>query len=185
MVAVAVSSAARDYRHCLHDELFDATLMITERSRDKRCPKCKIDCPRETWTRNPNGYVRPYCDSCTRRQRVEWRKDNPERTKEYNSAYYQAHRKEHRKTAIKRRKENREKIREYLLSHPCVDCGETNPVVLEFDHVRGVKRNEVSRFDACSWRIIEAEIYKCDVRCANCHRLATYNRRLAIKEVRN
>lgn len=41
-------------------------------------------------------------------------------------------------------KENGCRVVEYLLKHPCVDCGETDPVVLTFDHVRGKKRDNVA-----------------------------------------
>ena len=64
---------------------------------------------------------------------------------------------------------------DYLLSHPCVDCPEADPVVLEFDHVRGVKVNNVAVMihkNVPLWRI-QAEIEKCEVRCANCHRRKT------------
>lgn len=71
------------------------------------------------------------------------------------------------------REANKERIYEYLLVHPCVDCGESDPIVLEFDHVRGTKKKNVSRM-ACgstySWTAIKIEIDKCDIRCANCHR---------------
>lgn len=63
---------------------------------------------------------------------------------------------------------------EYLLTHPCVDCGETDPVVLEFDH-RSEKRSaivDLMRRHA-PWEQILEEIVKCDVRCANCHRRRT------------
>lgn len=63
---------------------------------------------------------------------------------------------------------------EFLLTHPCVDCGESNPLVLEFDH-RGDKRagiNELLRTET-PWSEISLEIEKCDVRCANCHRRRT------------
>lgn len=59
---------------------------------------------------------------------------------------------------------------EYLSKHPCVDCGEPDPVVLHFDHVRGVKMMTIS---AATQRgtlaALVQEIEKCDVRCVNCH----------------
>ena len=74
---------------------------------------------------------------------------------------------------------NRARVDEYLLTHPCVDCGVTDLVVLEFDHVRGVKVGDVSALvtSGYPWTKIEAEIAKCDVRCANCHRRVTVERR--------
>lgn len=64
---------------------------------------------------------------------------------------------------------NRAFVLKYLRSHPCVDCGESEVGVLEFDHVAG-KAIEVSRLvrNASLDRLID-EIQKCQVRCANCH----------------
>lgn len=47
--------------------------------------------------------------------------------------------------------------------------------VLEFDHVRGSKIDAVTRLlsKRLCWPSIEAEIAKCEVRCANCHRIKT------------
>ena len=52
----------------------------------------------------------------------------------------------------------------------CIDCGETNPLLLDFDHLRD-KRANVSQLvqSGFSWATIAAEIDKCVVRCANCH----------------
>ena len=73
---------------------------------------------------------------------------------------------------------NAERIFDYLMQHPCVDCGEADPLVLEFDHVRGEKKRNladlVQRYGR--WETIKTEIDKCDVRCANCHRRATAKR---------
>lgn len=70
----------------------------------------------------------------------------------------------------------------YKLLHPCTDCNETDPLVLEFDHVpeRGEKRLRVG--NAYKWtpkRLPEllAEIQKCEVVCANCHKRRTELRR--------
>ena len=69
---------------------------------------------------------------------------------------------------------HREKLLAYLVSHPCVDCGEADFVCLEFDHVRGEKIGNIAEMIGdYAWTKIEAEIAKCDVRCANCHRRKT------------
>lgn len=70
-------------------------------------------------------------------------------------------------------------IQEYLSTHPCVDCGESNPIVLEFDHVRGRKRMAVSELVTRGYKVedIMAEIAKCEVRCGNCHRRKTVTER--------
>ena len=73
------------------------------------------------------------------------------------------------------RAKNDERLLAYLLDHPCVDCGETDPLVLDFDHrVPSLKSDEVSRIAYYRpWQVVLEEIEKCDVRCANCHRRKT------------
>lgn len=81
-----------------------------------------------------------------------------------------------RERTTKTRKAIREWVHNYLLEHPCVDCGETNPVVLEFDHVRGTKHFNIGEAASrvLSLKRVQAEVAKCEVRCANCHRQKTY-----------
>ena len=68
----------------------------------------------------------------------------------------------------------------YLRGHPCIDCGETDPVVLEFDHREGAEK-AFNVSDAVRSKValktVQAEVAKCDVRCANCHRRITHKRR--------
>jgi hypothetical protein len=69
-------------------------------------------------------------------------------------------------------------IEAYFVEHPCVDCGETDRDVLDFDHVRGEKRFNVAQLRSGPWslqRLID-EVAKCDVRCSNCHRKITRKR---------
>ncbi len=68
---------------------------------------------------------------------------------------------------------------EYLSTHHCVDCGESDPIVLDFDHVRGEKRCNIAEAGRVlsSLSDLEEEIAKCEIRCANCHRRVTYSRR--------
>lgn len=65
-------------------------------------------------------------------------------------------------------------IAHYLESAPCVDCGEADVVVLDFDHV-GVKRYGVVElaYREASIASLKREIGECEVRCANCHRRRT------------
>ncbi len=65
---------------------------------------------------------------------------------------------------------------------PCVDCGiKYPPHVMDFDHVRGVKVDDISRMVRVrvGERRLQAEINKCDVVCANCHRERSHQRSLA------
>lgn len=73
------------------------------------------------------------------------------------------------------RARNDDRLLSYLLDHPCVDCGETDPLVLDFDHRDpSLKSNAVSRMVYRQpWQVVLEEIAKCDVRCANCHRRKT------------
>lgn len=128
----------------------------------KRCSKCR----QEKALTEFNRYGRskdgrqPYCRACA-------------------SSYFTA-RRDVILPMIKTRKRDRKGdltryVRAYLSEHPCVDCGEADPVVLEFDHVRGVKIAHVSTLvkQVVALARLQEEIEKCDVRCANCHRRRT------------
>jgi hypothetical protein len=72
--------------------------------------------------------------------------------------------------------ENHNRVYDYLEQHPCIDCGESNPIILDFDHNnRDDKKDDISALvsHGHSWTMIEREISKCSVRCANCHRIKT------------
>lgn len=62
-------------------------------------------------------------------------------------------------------------------SGPCADCGRVfQPVCVDFDHVRGEKKFTLGQYRFRPLTDIEAEIAKCDVVCACCHRIRTSNR---------
>jgi hypothetical protein len=73
------------------------------------------------------------------------------------------------------RRRNQNIVRRFLAVNPCVDCGEGDIRVLEFDHVFGRKVTVVSDLvrNGRSIRKLRDEIAKCVVRCANCHRKKT------------
>ncbi len=106
------------------------------------------------------GRLHPFCRECQHAwNRAHYLK---------NRATYIAHA---RRNAALYVAENTRRLVAYLLLHPCVECGEADPLVLQFDHRdRTVKRIEIScMLKDYSWSAIEIEISKCDVRCANCH----------------
>lgn len=62
-----------------------------------------------------------------------------------------------------------------LKTGPCVDCGGNfPPCVMDFDHVRGEKVANVSQMIRWSRERVLAEVAKCDLVCANCHRVRTH-----------
>ena len=90
---------------------------------------------------------------------------------------------ERRRERHKANKENaRQRAREfiafYLAEHPCVDCSESDSIVLTFDHVRGQKRDNISDMvrNGLSIEAIRAEIEKTEVTCFNCHAIRTQKR---------
>ena len=110
--------------------------------------------------------------------------------KAYHAEYNRNHREHIRNRAkssrARRRSEYQERLARYLEEHPCVDCGERDIVVLEFDHVRGVKKRAICQLVQvlAGWRTIAAELRKCDVRCANCHRRRTMRLRGGYRHMR-
>lgn len=96
----------------------------------------------------------------------------------YVRAHYQANCSKYIQKARMRNLEqsriNAEFLVEYLDCHPCVDCGESDIVVLEFDHLRD-KIADVSILsrEGYSLERVKQEIDKCEVVCANCHRRRT------------
>ena len=69
------------------------------------------------------------------------------------------------------------------LESGCVDCGyKGHSTALQFDHVRGVKIKDVSKFTSLA-RALE-EVAKCEVRCAVCHSIRTWNWKQELKQKR-
>lgn len=87
---------------------------------------------------------------------------------------------------VQRRSRKRRSVRmakhiRAIKDRPCADCGNRYPYyVMDFDHIRGDKKfsmGNIPRLITMATRKIEDEIAKCDVVCANCHRIRTHSRR--------
>lgn len=83
-----------------------------------------------------------------------------------------------------RRRDRRSKYRKYVSEYKqnsgCADCGEKYPYyMLDLDHLRDKRFNLGHQLSyANSLDDLKEEIAKCEVVCANCHRIRTYNRLL-------
>jgi|LakMenEpi03Aug12_release.lakeMendotaPanAssembly.Ray.scaffolds.fasta_scaffold691272_2 hypothetical protein len=131
----------------------------------KKCSKCNEVKQLSEYNRHNKRKdgLQTYCKVCSRKKNTSYYKNN----KHTQIPIINEGRRD-------RKERNRKFVFEYLMNHPCVDCGETDPRVLEFDH-RGDKIANVSDLmkAVTSLEKIEIEINKCDVRCANCHRRKT------------
>ncbi|WP_173923659.1 hypothetical protein [Agromyces sp. Marseille-P2726] len=97
--------------------------------------------------------------------------------------YYAKNREAHIRVIMARkaviRRATLEAIGQYLSVNPCVDCGEGDLRVLDFDHRPEVEKSaEVMKLvqDGYSLERVMREIAMCDVRCRNCHAKVTYER---------
>jgi hypothetical protein len=136
-------------------------LVVWRSGRLRRCGRCGHVLPLELFNRLRDGH-QWWCRRCF-------------------SAYFRArgelHRRQSRAAKAARQQALREHVLEHLRGHPCCDCGEADPVVLEFDHVAG-KSAAISELvaDTARRRSVELEIGRCEVVCANCHRRRTAQR---------
>ena len=132
-----------------------------------KCSFCKLYKPGNEFYPNSNtrGFSY-YCKDCS--------KNN------YRKNYLKDKKLHYKRTAAareKRKLRNHRFILNYFLTHPCVDCEETDPIVLEFDHLDN-KKHCISDLIRHGSQIekIQSEIAKCEVVCCNCHRRRTAKR---------
>jgi hypothetical protein len=132
----------------------------------KTCTKCNVtqEDSNFSWRSKKKGQRNSWCKPCFNDYDKKKWDSSPERRKSNKDANR------------KRCDRNLQFAWNYLLNHPCVDCGEKDPIVLEFDHRDPTdKIHNISDMIRASYGLdtIEKEIEKCDVRCANCHRRRT------------
>lgn len=136
----------------------------------KHCAKCEADLPLDAFTKN-----RAKKDGLNHACRV------------CHSGYTKAHYVANKAYYVAKARRNSAPVRKLIVEFlawlkdvPCADCNKKFPsVCMDFDHVRGVKTLNLSRAQHNWWIIeqIQEEVMKCEVVCANCHRLRTWRRR--------
>jgi len=98
--------------------------------------------------------------------------------RECHKRYYQRNKLLYINKNIRRRKELIEFVNS-LKQKPCMDCGVQYPhYVMDFDHRDKSDKidsiNQMVLYHSYSKEKILEEINKCDLVCANCHRIRTY-----------
>lgn len=139
--------------------------------RVKKCNTCgKEQSLSEFYTRDSGQLITP-CKGCQKVRRAKYWRENKDTITERRNSNPKV-----KDARDKNNKRHNKKIRSwiltYLSSHPCVHCGETDPVVLEFDHL-DPKTKDFGVSRATSIKKLENEVKKCQVLCANCHRRKT------------
>lgn len=130
-----------------------------------KCNKCGKGQPLNNFSiewANNKKWRRPQCKNCRNtQQRAQYRRSETQRAK---------------------RKERARKIEihhwnrrfTYLNGKQCIDCGNSNPLVLEFDHKDPKQKiNNIGSMRNQSDETVKAEMDKCEIRCVNCHRKKT------------
>lgn len=82
------------------------------------------------------------------------------------------------KALIAERGKHAQEVIRTVKSVPCTDCKQRYPhYVMEFDHVRGIKRYNIANAGQGSAKTFIDELAKCDVVCGNCHNARTWFRK--------
>lgn len=130
----------------------------------KTCTKCKVEKELTCFSKrgdNKDKY-QSWCKTCS--------------YSHVNSTYKsKPHRKQQLKAWTKIYQEKAETfVYNFLKNNPCSQCGETNILTLQFDHLRDKKFEiGIAVTQGYSLKSIEQEISKCQVLCANCHSIKT------------
>ena len=134
----------------------------------KICSMCKEKKDFSLFNKKGANRTQPYCKTCDNKKSRE---------------RYAENRQEHSKKVYERNKKVRKELSLYIKDikekTPCTDCKKYYPsYVMDFDHVIGLKINNISVLvNQLAKNILIEELKKCEVVCANCHRERTFNKR--------
>lgn len=109
---------------------------------------------------------------------------DPEARRAYNREYQKKWRKEnkhkHNHYVNRNKREYWQRYHDYKATLQCSKCGFSHPAALDFHHRDpALKEDSILQMvqNNRAWSAVLAEIAKCDVLCANCHRIHHYDER--------
>lgn len=113
-------------------------------------------------------YLYSHCKVCKR--------EKDKNTYHKNRAEKERKRRDNDRTRPIRRLKAKLFVYGILSKSQCIDCSESRLEVLDFDHVSGIKTRSICDMISKGLKpsAIEEEISKCEIRCANCHRIKTF-----------
>src|SRR5215208_4047022 len=120
------------------------------------CTKCGLPKHISDYSWSIRGIKRhSACNKCRAEERMDYYERNKDKELKYKG-----------ERQVRKREEARQFVDGYKSTHPCVDCGESNPESLTFDHVRGVKKMSISQMvnQGYSIEALQSEISKCEIR---------------------
>ena len=167
---------------------------------EKKCSRCGVTKPLTDFGVRRNKAVlkpRSECRVCSCVMARAWQAKNTEQVQATAKAYriknhadritYEHRYYQERKAAILKRgaaRKSRDREHLYVIKlQPCLDCAKTfDPVCLDFDHVRGQKRRDLSSLVGYAPHVLAEELRKVELVCANCHRSRSLRRKGGAKK---
>lgn len=133
----------------------------------KICCRCKLEKEEIAFCKSKRNFdgLCKYCRECKRDSAKKW----------YHSSRHKlGHIEKVKENKIRHRKIMQDFVWNFLKTHHCVDCGENDPIVLDFDHLRDKEHNiSALVYGGNNLETLIKEVEKCVIRCANCHRKKT------------
>lgn len=129
----------------------------------KQCTKClkTLSTASFSWKNKAKKILSPVCKSC---QKI------------YRDNHYLSKRESYIKKAKTWRETEKIRFYNWLQKKSCVDCGNNDFRVLEFDHLEDKDYTIATKIGTVKLETLLLEINKCDIVCANCHRIRTAER---------
>ena len=114
---------------------------------------------------------------------LQWYHDNIERERKKHIEYNKKNKPLAKLSRQRVYERNKAWVMQYKAQRGCISCGVSNPLVLEFDHRNPAEKSFTIgvRWPNISLEALQKEVAKCDVRCANCHKIRTHAQRLRKK----
>jgi hypothetical protein len=129
----------------------------------KTCGKCKLSKNESdfSWKNKSKGTLQSFCKECQ---------------KEYRKIHYESNKQYYVDKSAKWRDSERVRFFTWLKKQSCTDCGNKDFRVLEFDHLGDKEFGIAAGIGMMTFESLQTELDKCEVVCANCHRIRTTNR---------